>query len=62
MSEIKVMSTTYPETKLQENEWMRMFKVSSRIKEMYRPTQRVEYISSQYDYTNIKDIIKKLKL
>jgi len=62
MSEIKVMSTTYPETKLHVNEWMSMFKVSSRVKEMYRPTQRVESIRSQYDYTNIKDIIKKLKL
>jgi hypothetical protein len=56
------MSTTYPENKLDINEWMRMFKVSSRIKEMYRPTQRVESIRSQYDYTNIKDIIEKLKL
>jgi hypothetical protein len=62
MSEIKVMSTTYPENKLDINEWMSMFKVSSRVKEMYRPTQRVESIRSQYDYTNIKDIIKKLKL
>jgi hypothetical protein len=62
MNQIKVMSTAYPDTKLHVNEWMSMFKVSSRIKEMYRPNQRVEYISSQYDYTNIKDIIKKLKL
>ena len=62
MNQIKVMSTTYPETKLHVNEWMKEFKVSSRIKEVYRPTQRVDSIRSQYDYTNIKDIIKKLKL
>jgi len=62
MNQIKVMSTTYPEIKLSDNEWMKEFKVSSRVKDKYRPTQRVDSIRSQYDYTNIKDIIEKLKL
>ena len=62
MNEIKVMSSMYPENMPSENEWMKMFKVSSRIKEIYKPTQRVEYISSQYNYTNVKEIIKRLKL
>ena len=62
MNQIKVMSSTYPENMPSENEWMQMFKVSSRLKEIYKPTQRVEYISSQYNYTNVKEIIKKLKL
>ena len=49
MEKVKVMSSHYPEKVIDYNEWANMFKVGSRIKDVYRPTQRVEYITGQYD-------------
>jgi hypothetical protein len=59
METIKVMSTTYPKSQLPMNEWMVKYKVSSRLKDVYKPTARVEYLQSQYDRTKLSTLLNK---
>jgi len=59
METIKVMSTTYPKSQLSINEWMVKYKVSSRVKEVYKPTARVEYLQSQYDKDKLSTLLNK---
>ena len=55
MQEIKVMSSIYPQKQLSYNEWMSMFKVSSRVKEKYRACDRAANISRQYDFSKLNN-------
>ena len=53
MQQIKVMSSHYPEKPLDYNKWMSKFKVSSRIKEKYVPTERVTTMNKMYDFAQL---------
>jgi hypothetical protein len=40
------------------NKWMKKFKVSSRIKDKYVPSDRVRTISKMYDFSKLVDVLK----
>jgi hypothetical protein len=59
MSNLKVASSTFNnENRLDYNSWMETYKVGSRVKDKYVPSQRVEYIMQQYDNQLLHKMIK----
>jgi hypothetical protein len=55
---IKIKSSIFPKEVIDQNEWMKMFNVSARVKETYTPSVRVQTIMSQYNQKAYHNMIK----
>lgn len=54
MNNLKIRSTTIPESTMDINEWYEMFKVGSRCGKYTREETR-SYLNDQYDFSKLSD-------
>lgn len=56
---MKIRSTVYPETKLEQNEWMKTYRVSSRVPK-YDGVERAVKMMKEYDSLENRSLFKRL--
>ncbi len=58
----RIMKTYYPEVSIDFNKWSEMFKVSSRVNELPKPSTKVDRINSEYNKEKLFKLIKEMSL
>ncbi len=56
---MKIRSTVYPETKLEQNEWMKTYRVSSRVPK-YDGVERAAKMMKEYDSLENRSLFKRI--
>lgn len=56
---MKIRSTVYPSTRLEQNEWMKEYRVASRVPK-YDGVDRARKIMKEYDTFENRNIFKRL--
>lgn len=56
---MKIRSTVYPETRLEQNEWMKHYRVASRVPK-YDGIDRARKIMKEYDSLENRSLIKRI--
>lgn len=56
---MKIRSTVYPETKLEQNEWMKAYRVSSRVPK-YDGVERAGKMMKEYDSFENRSLLRRL--